>query len=95
MPNLLTPGPISSRLIQNPSPATPFVPPTSDDWKKLFDPMFDEYFEPHVGVAPEAPIISQQAGAAFAPPPNEGPSTSFSWDPEGPTTSHSVNTSNV
>jgi hypothetical protein len=71
VPNLLSPGPISSGLVQNPTPATPFVPPTSDDWKRLFDPMFDEYFEPHNWAASEAPAIPQPAGAAIAPLPNE------------------------
>jgi hypothetical protein len=32
VPNLLSPGSISSGLVQNPTPATPSVPPTSDDW---------------------------------------------------------------
>jgi hypothetical protein len=57
--------------------------------------MFDEYFEPHNWAASEAPVIPQPAGAAIAPLPNEEPSTSLSWDPEAPTISHSVTTSNV
>ncbi|GJR23592.1 retrovirus-related pol polyprotein from transposon TNT 1-94 [Tanacetum coccineum] len=41
-PQFLTPGTISSRLIQNiPSPS-PYVPPTKDDWETLFQPMFDD-----------------------------------------------------
>ncbi|GJW77573.1 integrase, catalytic region, zinc finger, CCHC-type containing protein [Tanacetum coccineum] len=43
--NLLTPGPISSRLVPNSAPATPYVPPTNKDLEPLFQPMFDEYFE--------------------------------------------------
>ncbi|GJV48531.1 retrovirus-related pol polyprotein from transposon TNT 1-94 [Tanacetum coccineum] len=44
-PNLLTPGPISSGLVPNPSPAAPYVPPTNMELEILFQPMFDEYFE--------------------------------------------------
>ncbi|GJU57446.1 retrovirus-related pol polyprotein from transposon TNT 1-94 [Tanacetum coccineum] len=45
-PNLLTPGPISSRLVPNPAPALPYVPPTNKELEMLFQPMFDEYFNP-------------------------------------------------
>ncbi|GJV50645.1 retrovirus-related pol polyprotein from transposon TNT 1-94 [Tanacetum coccineum] len=44
-PNLLTPGPISSRLVPNSAPAIPYVPPTNKDLELLFQTMFDEYFE--------------------------------------------------
>ncbi|GJU55193.1 retrovirus-related pol polyprotein from transposon TNT 1-94 [Tanacetum coccineum] len=33
---------ISSRLVPNPPPSTPFVPPSRSDWDLLFQPMFDE-----------------------------------------------------
>ncbi|GJW79986.1 retrovirus-related pol polyprotein from transposon TNT 1-94, partial [Tanacetum coccineum] len=45
-PNLLTPGPISSGLVPNPAPAIPYVPPTDKELELLFQPMFDEYFNP-------------------------------------------------
>ncbi|GKC66074.1 retrovirus-related pol polyprotein from transposon TNT 1-94 [Tanacetum coccineum] len=45
-PMLLTPGPISSGLVPNPAPAIPFAPPTNKDLEMLFQPMFDEYFNP-------------------------------------------------
>ncbi|GKF49524.1 hypothetical protein Tco_0142775, partial [Tanacetum coccineum] len=45
-PNLLTPGPISSGLVPNPAPALPYVPPTNKELEMLFQPMFDEYFNP-------------------------------------------------
>ncbi|GJR02717.1 integrase, catalytic region, zinc finger, CCHC-type containing protein [Tanacetum coccineum] len=47
--NLLTPGPISSGLVPNSAPATPYVPPTNKDLELLFQPMFDEYFETPTG----------------------------------------------
>ncbi|GKF42824.1 retrovirus-related pol polyprotein from transposon TNT 1-94, partial [Tanacetum coccineum] len=63
-PNLLTPGPISSRLVPNSALAIPYVPPTNKDLELLFQPMFDEYFEtltgdhqmPHVPAVPP-PVI--------------------------------------
>ncbi|GKE57343.1 hypothetical protein Tco_1496528 [Tanacetum coccineum] len=45
-PNLLTPRPISSGLVPNPPPAIPYVPPTNKEFEMLFQPMFDEYFNP-------------------------------------------------
>ncbi|GJV63634.1 retrovirus-related pol polyprotein from transposon TNT 1-94 [Tanacetum coccineum] len=46
IPNLLMPRPISSRLVPNPTPAAPYVPPTYKELEILFQPMFDEYFKP-------------------------------------------------
>nr|GEW05301.1 hypothetical protein [Tanacetum cinerariifolium] len=45
-PRLLTPGYISSRLIQNPVSPTPYVLPSKKDYEILFQPLFDEYFIP-------------------------------------------------
>ncbi|GKD03062.1 retrovirus-related pol polyprotein from transposon TNT 1-94, partial [Tanacetum coccineum] len=47
-PNLLTPGPISSGLVPNPTLAAPYVPPTYKELEILFQLMFDEYFEPPI-----------------------------------------------
>ncbi|GKA37342.1 hypothetical protein Tco_0723907 [Tanacetum coccineum] len=58
-PILLTPGQISSGLVPDPVPAAPYVPPTNKDLEILFQPMFDEYFEPP-GVerpVPSAPAV--------------------------------------
>ncbi|GJX18552.1 retrovirus-related pol polyprotein from transposon TNT 1-94 [Tanacetum coccineum] len=38
----MTPATISSGLVPNPPPSTPFVPPSRTDWDFLFQPMFDE-----------------------------------------------------
>nr|GEV23604.1 hypothetical protein [Tanacetum cinerariifolium] len=43
---LLTPGQISSGLVLDLILAAPYVPPTNKDLEILFQPMFDEYFEP-------------------------------------------------
>nr|GEU60664.1 hypothetical protein [Tanacetum cinerariifolium] len=42
----LTPGYISSGLVQNPVSPTPYVPPSKKDYEILFQPLFDEYFNP-------------------------------------------------
>nr|GEW36939.1 retrovirus-related Pol polyprotein from transposon TNT 1-94 [Tanacetum cinerariifolium] len=56
-PNFMTPGQISSGLVPNPVPATPYTPPTNKELEILFQPMFDEYLEPpHV----ERPVLPAQ-----------------------------------
>ncbi|GJZ89697.1 integrase, catalytic region, zinc finger, CCHC-type containing protein [Tanacetum coccineum] len=49
-PQLLTPRTISSGLVQNPPSPKTYVPPTKKDWDILFQPMFDEYFNPPLSV---------------------------------------------
>ncbi|GKB46047.1 retrovirus-related pol polyprotein from transposon TNT 1-94, partial [Tanacetum coccineum] len=44
-PTFFMPGQISSRLVPNPVPAAPYVPPTNKELEILFQPMFDEYLE--------------------------------------------------
>ncbi|GKG51574.1 hypothetical protein Tco_0541958, partial [Tanacetum coccineum] len=51
----MTPGTISSGLMQNPPSTTPYVPPTKNDWDLLFQPMFDEYFNPPLSVVSLVP----------------------------------------
>ncbi|GJT41944.1 hypothetical protein Tco_0941809 [Tanacetum coccineum] len=45
-PQVMTPGTLSSRLVPNPIPQPPYVSPTKNDWDILFQPMFDEFFNP-------------------------------------------------
>ncbi|GKB04455.1 hypothetical protein Tco_0832598 [Tanacetum coccineum] len=40
----MTPATISSGLVPNPPPSTPFVPPSRTDWDILFQLMFDDYY---------------------------------------------------
>ncbi|GJZ51117.1 retrovirus-related pol polyprotein from transposon TNT 1-94 [Tanacetum coccineum] len=47
--NLLTPGPISSGLVPNSAPATPYVPPTNKDLELLFQHV-DDIFEDSMGI---------------------------------------------
>nr|GEY16989.1 retrovirus-related Pol polyprotein from transposon TNT 1-94 [Tanacetum cinerariifolium] len=56
----MTPVTSSSGLVLNPVSQQPCIPPNKDDWDHLFQPMFDEYFNPptfvvspvHVAAAP-------------------------------------------
>nr|GEW73635.1 integrase, catalytic region, zinc finger, CCHC-type, peptidase aspartic, catalytic [Tanacetum cinerariifolium] len=64
-PIFLTHGQISSGLVTNPVPATPYVTLTNKDLEILFHPMFDDYLEPpcaerSVSLAPavQAPVNS-------------------------------------
>ncbi|GKB43269.1 retrovirus-related pol polyprotein from transposon TNT 1-94, partial [Tanacetum coccineum] len=42
----MTPATSSTRLGSNPVSQQPCLPPIRDDWDRLFQPMFDEYFNP-------------------------------------------------
>ncbi|GJS58885.1 hypothetical protein Tco_0653669 [Tanacetum coccineum] len=42
----MTPVTISSGLVPNPPPSTPFVPPSRSDWDLLFQPMFNVSLNP-------------------------------------------------
>ncbi|GKA30869.1 retrovirus-related pol polyprotein from transposon TNT 1-94 [Tanacetum coccineum] len=55
----MTPGTISSGLVQNPPSTTPYVPPTKNDWDLLFQQMFDEYFNPPLSVV--SPVLAAAA----------------------------------
>ncbi|GKB39681.1 retrovirus-related pol polyprotein from transposon TNT 1-94 [Tanacetum coccineum] len=56
-PQLMTPGTLSSGLVPNPIPQPPYVPPTKNDWDILFQPMFDELFNPPPSVVSPIPVV--------------------------------------
>nr|GEZ49213.1 retrovirus-related Pol polyprotein from transposon TNT 1-94 [Tanacetum cinerariifolium] len=60
-PNLLTPGQISSGLVPNSVPATPYAPLTNKELEILFQPMFDEYLKPPRAERPVSPAQAVQA----------------------------------
>ncbi|GKB22050.1 putative ribonuclease H-like domain-containing protein, partial [Tanacetum coccineum] len=60
----MTPTTISSGLVPNPPPLTPFVPPSRTDWDILFQPLFDELLNPPSSVDCPAPEV-------IAPIPND------------------------
>nr|GFC76702.1 Gag-Pol polyprotein [Tanacetum cinerariifolium] len=56
----MTPGTISSGLVQKSSSSTSYVPPSRNDWDLLFQPMFDELLNP-------PPSVDNQAAEVIAP----------------------------
>ncbi|GKF60346.1 hypothetical protein Tco_0177132 [Tanacetum coccineum] len=77
-----TNGPISSGLVPNPALTIPYVPPTNKELEMLFQPMFDEYFNP--------PGIRQDPMPNVAQDPviPTGPSVSIAIDLDAPSGSH-------
>nr|GFA25770.1 hypothetical protein [Tanacetum cinerariifolium] len=72
--NEMTPGTISSGLVQTSSPSTSYVPPLRNDKDLLFQPMFDELLNPSPSVVNQAPKII--APIAKVIPPVHADSTS-------------------
>ncbi|GKD37947.1 retrovirus-related pol polyprotein from transposon TNT 1-94 [Tanacetum coccineum] len=55
----MTPATSSSGIVPKPVPQQPFNPPTRNDWDRLFQPMFDEYFNtPSTTIDQDAPSSS-------------------------------------
>ncbi|GKC20314.1 retrovirus-related pol polyprotein from transposon TNT 1-94, partial [Tanacetum coccineum] len=69
-PNLLTPRPISSGLVPNPAPTIPYVPPTNKELDMLFQPMFDEYFNPPGPSVSIAIDLDASSGSHTSSPPD-------------------------
>ncbi|GJY91804.1 hypothetical protein Tco_0507586 [Tanacetum coccineum] len=87
-PMFLTPGQISSRLVPNPVPAAPYVPPTNKELEILFQPMFDEYMEPPRVERPVSP-----APAVLVPVTSAGTPSYTTIDQDAPYPSHSPSSS--
>ncbi|GJX35241.1 retrovirus-related pol polyprotein from transposon TNT 1-94 [Tanacetum coccineum] len=79
----MTHGSISSGLVQNPSSSTPYVPPKKKDQDTLFQPMFDEYFQPSPSVVSRMPLA-----IALIPADTTGTPSSTIIDQDAPTASH-------
>ncbi|GKG05114.1 hypothetical protein Tco_0315501 [Tanacetum coccineum] len=62
---MLKPLHIRTALVPNPAPAIPYVPPTNKELEKLFQPMFDEYFNPP-GIRQNPIPVIPTAGEASA-----------------------------
>ncbi|GJY40791.1 retrovirus-related pol polyprotein from transposon TNT 1-94 [Tanacetum coccineum] len=86
-PKLMTPGTMSSGLVQNIHSSTPYVSPTRKDWEILFQPMFDEYLTP-------PPCVDLQVPAVMASEPVVSTDTpsSTTIDQDAPSTSTSQTT---
>ncbi|GKA77169.1 retrovirus-related pol polyprotein from transposon TNT 1-94 [Tanacetum coccineum] len=72
----MTPAIISSGLVPNPPPSTPFIPPSRTDWDILFQPLFDELLNPPSSVdcpapeviAPIAEVVALKPAASTSSP---------------------------
>ncbi|GKF95397.1 hypothetical protein Tco_0288132, partial [Tanacetum coccineum] len=65
----MTPATISSGLVPNHPPSTPFVPPSRTDWDMLFQPLFDELLNPLPNVDHPAPEVVALIDEVTAPVP--------------------------
>ncbi|GJY82748.1 copia protein [Tanacetum coccineum] len=83
-PSYLTLGQISSGLVPNLVPATPYVPPTNKELEILFQLMFDEYMEPPRVERPVSPAL-----AVSVPVNSAGTPSSTTIDQDAPSLSHS------
>ncbi|GKE94433.1 hypothetical protein Tco_1579288, partial [Tanacetum coccineum] len=63
----MTPATISSGLMPNPHPSTPFVPPSRTDKDMLFQPLFDEFLNPLPSVDHPAPEVIALSNEVIAP----------------------------
>ncbi|GJR69169.1 putative ribonuclease H-like domain-containing protein [Tanacetum coccineum] len=90
----MTPATISSGLVPNPPPSTPFVPPLRTDWDILFQPLFDELFNPPPSVDFPAPEVIAPIDEVVAPEPVVSTSTpsSTTVDQDAPSPSNSQTT---
>ncbi|GJV68522.1 retrovirus-related pol polyprotein from transposon TNT 1-94 [Tanacetum coccineum] len=90
----MTPATISSGLVPNPPPSTPFVPPSRTDWDILFQPMFDELLTPPSSVDLPAPedIAPIDEVVALVPAVSTGSHSSTTVDQDAPSPSNSQTT---
>ncbi|GKB22176.1 integrase, catalytic region, zinc finger, CCHC-type containing protein [Tanacetum coccineum] len=61
---LMTPATSSSGLVSNPIPQQPCNPTQRDDWDRVFQPVFDEYFNPPTIVV--SPVLVDNAPRVIA-----------------------------
>ncbi|GKA58964.1 integrase, catalytic region, zinc finger, CCHC-type containing protein [Tanacetum coccineum] len=90
----MTPATISSGLVPNPPPSTPFVPPLRTDWDILFQLLFDELLTPPPSVDHPAPeVIALIAEVvALEPAASTGSPLSTIVDQDAPSPSNSQTT---
>ncbi|GJV39639.1 retrovirus-related pol polyprotein from transposon TNT 1-94 [Tanacetum coccineum] len=90
----ITPATISSGLVPNPPPSTPFVPPSRTNWDILFQPLFDELLNPPPSVdLPALEVIALITKVvALEPAESTGSPSSTTVDQDAPSTSNSQTT---
>ncbi|GJW69441.1 retrovirus-related pol polyprotein from transposon TNT 1-94 [Tanacetum coccineum] len=87
---ILTPGQISSRLVPNPAPRAPYVPPTNKELEILFQSMIDEYLEPPRVERPISPTLAVPVLVTSA-----GTPSSTTIDQDEPSLSYSPSSSEL
>ncbi|GJY82929.1 retrovirus-related pol polyprotein from transposon TNT 1-94 [Tanacetum coccineum] len=75
----------NSELVPNPVPQQPFNPPTRNVWDHLFQPMFDEYFNPPSSTVSLVPIAVAPRDVEIATTPS-----SITIDQDAPSSSTSL-----
>ncbi|GJR12244.1 retrovirus-related pol polyprotein from transposon TNT 1-94 [Tanacetum coccineum] len=85
---------ISSGLVPNPHPSTPFVPPSRTDWDILFQPLFDEFLNPSPSVDHPTPEVVVPINEVIAPvlADSTGSPSSTTVDQDAPSLSNSQTT---
>ncbi|GJW26601.1 retrovirus-related pol polyprotein from transposon TNT 1-94 [Tanacetum coccineum] len=77
----MTPATSNSGLVPNPIPQQSFNPPTRNDWDHLFQPIFDEYFNPPLSVNSPVQVAATPRAVDIADSP-----VSTSIDQDAPST---------
>ncbi|GKD51821.1 retrovirus-related pol polyprotein from transposon TNT 1-94, partial [Tanacetum coccineum] len=90
----MNPATISSGLVPNPPPSTPFVPPSRTDWDLLFQSLFDELLTHPPSVDCPAPKVIAPIAEVLAPKPavSTGLPSSTTGDQDAPSPSNSQTT---
>ncbi|GJX44032.1 retrovirus-related pol polyprotein from transposon TNT 1-94 [Tanacetum coccineum] len=90
----MTPTIISSGLVPNHSPSTPFIPPLRTDWDFLFQTLFDELLNPPSSVDRPTPEIIALIAKVVAPEPvkSTGSPSSTTVDQDAPSPRNSQTT---
>ncbi|GKB38712.1 hypothetical protein Tco_0883654 [Tanacetum coccineum] len=87
----ITPATISSGLVPNPPPSTPFVPHSRTNWDLLFQPLFDELLNPSLSVDHQDPEVIPPIAevVALEPVASTGSPSSTTVDQDAPSPSKS------
>ncbi|GJT15441.1 retrovirus-related pol polyprotein from transposon TNT 1-94 [Tanacetum coccineum] len=90
----MTPAIISSGLVPNPPPSTPFVSPLRSDWDLMFQPLFDELLTPPPSVDHPTPEVIAPIDEVVAPvlAVSTGSPSSIIVDQDAPSPSNSQTT---
>nr|GEW89722.1 hypothetical protein [Tanacetum cinerariifolium] len=84
----LTPGYISLGLVQNSVSPTPYVPPSKKDYEIMFQPLFDEYFNPPLRAV--SPVSTSVVSPRAVDPDGSPSSTTIDQDVPSASTSPTI-----